>query len=1060
MAGTPIQTVDDPQSLLSFVAGGKLFAQALALVGKKKRLAMAPCAEAGIAFLVALIAHVAPEQQRIWVLAPHLRAQDRIASELRLWNAAKVLYLPEREQTIASLVEDPEVQAERLGILQTLAQKSVHKQIVVLAENSLDDIVPSSKQLGTNALTLQLGDEYEADELILRLSEAGFERVDQVIARGQWAQRGGIVDIYPLQASAPLRIEFFGDEIESLREFDIDSQVSFRKLKQAELVLEEPPADEILRHWIAPNDWVISTPFCKEPGDVLLLESVLDDLPELYEEGLEVFDRPLGNFETGDFVMQEAKRAMAQAQVKRWQELDWKIAFFFSHPGEEARFGEICGGEQVWNKVEHFKGDLARGFSIPSARLVVLSAAEIFGRFTTSHARNRDNREDASRKERAQTSLREINPGDLVVHLTHGLGRFVKIAIDPETQEEEMEILYKGSAVLRLPLRQAHLVSRYVGMGNKTPDLSKLGDKKWARACKSAQNAVDDYAAKLLEVQSERDAKPGYAHAADSQWVWDFESSFPYRETTDQLRAIQQTKADMEQARPMDRLICGDVGFGKTEVALRAAFKCMMGGKQAALLVPTTVLADQHGRNFKARMSEYPVRVEVLSRFTTAADQRLIMAGLANGSVDMVIGTHRIISADIQFANLGLLIIDEEQRFGVRHKEALKERYRSIDMLTLSATPIPRTLYSALMGARDMSSIETPPLNRLPVQTSVCPYDERIVQDAILREMSRGGQVFFLHNRVHSIENMAAKLQKLVPKARIVIGHGQMDQGELETVMQSFINGEADILLSTTIIESGIDIPNANTIIIDRADRFGLADLYQLRGRVGRSDHLAYAYLMLPASALTTADARKRVSAIRQYTALGSGFKIAMRDLEIRGAGNLLGTQQSGHIAAIGFELYCQLLRQSVEKLKGNAPSRRTDATLKADFLVFTESSHQKGKQLGAYIPRNYISSTQVRITAYKTLANINKIQDIDQLEKQWRDRFGRLPQEAENLLLCTRIKLLASCANISAVEIQEQKLMLTRNGDYIHLNNKFPRLKSQSPLKKLRETAEMLEKI
>lgn len=406
--------------------------------------------------------------------------------------------------------------------------------------------------------------------------------------------------------------------------------------------------------------------------------------------------------------------------------------------------------------------------------------------------------------------------------------------------------------------------------------------------------------------------------------MWEFESSFPFRETQDQLRAIAQTKADMESTRPMDRLICGDVGFGKTEVAIRAAFKCVTGGRQAAVLVPTTVLAEQHFRTFKERMSEYPVRIEMLSRFSSAADIRSTLEGLRTGAVDIVIGTHRLISDDVSMKNLGLVVIDEEQRFGVRHKEKFKERFKGIDVLTLSATPIPRTLYIALMGARDMSSIETPPVNRQPVQTSVCPYDERIMKKAMERELERGGQIFLLHNRVKTIELFRDRIQALVPKARIVIGHGQMPKEELEKVMRTFVQGKADILLATTIIESGIDIPNANTIIIDRADRFGLADLYQLRGRVGRAGHRAYAYLMLPRSAATTGDARKRVSAIKQYTELGSGFKIAMRDLEIRGAGNLLGTQQSGHIAAIGFDLYCQLLQQSIAQMQGKrtAPVR------------------------------------------------------------------------------------------------------------------------------------------
>lgn len=519
----------------------------------------------------------------------------------------------------------------------------------------------------------------------------------------------------------------------------------------------------------------------------------------------------------------------------------------------------------------------------------------------------------------------------------------------------------------------------------------------------------------------------------------------------------------MESTRPMDRLICGDVGFGKTEVAIRAAFKCVTGGRQAAVLVPTTVLAEQHFRTFKERMSEYPVRIEMLSRFSSAADIRSTLEGLRTGAVDIVIGTHRLISDDVSMKNLGLVVIDEEQRFGVRHKEKFKERFKGIDVLTLSATPIPRTLYIALMGARDMSSIETPPVNRQPVQTSVCPYDERIMKKAMERELERGGQIFLLHNRVKTIELFRDRIQALVPKARIVIGHGQMPKEELEKVMRTFVQGKADILLATTIIESGIDIPNANTIIIDRADRFGLADLYQLRGRVGRAGHRAYAYLMLPRSATTTGDARKRVSAIKQYTELGSGFKIAMRDLEIRGAGNLLGTQQSGHIAAIGFDLYCQLLQQSIAQMQGKRTAPRPDAALRTDFIINSETqfaAKSRKDYLGAFLPREYISDAALRISAYKDLAAVRTLKEADNLLRAWEDRFGPAPETVRHLLDSHKIKILASHANISMVEISGQRLMLTRNGDFILLSNKFPRLASAAPADKLRETLDMLKNI
>ncbi len=539
----------------------------------------------------------------------------------------------------------------------------------------------------------------------------------------------------------------------------------------------------------------------------------------------------------------------------------------------------------------------------------------------------------------------------------------------------------------------------------------------------------------------------------------------------------------MEKPKPMDRLICGDVGFGKTEVAIRAAFKAVMDGKQVAVLVPTTVLAQQHFNVFRERMADYPVRIELLSRFRTRRAQRRVVKDLANGAVDIVIGTHRLMQNDIAFKDLGLVVIDEEQRFGVLHKEKFKRLRTLVDVLTLSATPIPRTLYLALTGARDMSTIQTPPHDRLPVETIATQYDERIIRDAIQRELNRGGQVFFLHNRVMTIQTMADRLQTLLPHARIVVGHGQMDADELEEVMTKFVNGEADVLLSTTIIESGLDIPNANTIIIDRADRFGLSDLYQLRGRVGRYKHQAYAYLLLPRHASLLTDVRKRISAIRQYSTLGSGFKIAMRDLEIRGAGNLLGAEQSGHITAVGFELYCQLLKQSVGALKGEKVKPRVEVRVALDFLnsdgrdgrLPSQNENQWGEAAGgpvlandhhgsrgrslhhAGLPHGYITEPQHRIEIYRKLAQANEKSALDNLQKELRDRFGPLPPPVEMLLAVAELKILASEKSVTAIEVKDDKLMLTRQGDFITLGGKFPRLTKKDAKARLKEIKRLL---
>jgi transcription-repair coupling factor (superfamily II helicase) len=526
----------------------------------------------------------------------------------------------------------------------------------------------------------------------------------------------------------------------------------------------------------------------------------------------------------------------------------------------------------------------------------------------------------------------------------------------------------------------------------------------------------------------------------------------------------------MEKPKPMDRLICGDVGFGKTEVAIRAAFKTVMDGKQVAILVPTTVLAQQHFNVFRERMADYPVRIELLSRFRTRREQQRVVKDLTAGAVDIVIGTHRIIQSDIAFKDLGLVVIDEEQRFGVLHKEKFKRLRTMVDVLTLSATPIPRTLYLALTGARDMSTIQTPPHDRLPVETIAVQYDERVIRDAIQRELNRGGQVFFLHNRVMTIETMRAKLQTLVPSARIVVGHGQMESDELEEVMTKFVNGEADVLLSTTIIESGLDIPNANTIIIDRADRFGLSDLYQLRGRVGRYKHQAYAVLLLPRHARLLTDVRKRISAIRQYSTLGSGFKIAMRDLEIRGAGNLLGAEQSGHITAVGFELYCQLLKQSVGALKGGKVKPRVEVRIALDFVEMNAAdeggagsplpavgAHGVTRPTTAGLPHNYVTEPQHRIEIYRKLAQATDKSALDTVQKELRDRFGPLPPTVELLLQIAELKILASDKSVTGIEVNDDKLMLTRHGDFIQLGGKFPRLAKKEAKARLKEIKRLL---
>jgi len=755
-------------------------------------------------------------------------------------------------------------------------------------------------------------------------------------------------------------------------------------------------------------------------------------------------------------------------------------------------------------------GSVNRGFIIPEEKVVVISDSEIFGRIKCPQPRS------LKLKYRSQyfhhlIDIADLEEGDYVVHVNYGIGRFLGLTKLSESEksdgEEYLVIEYAPSKKgqeppkLYVPVSESHLITKYIGSGRGRPILNKLTGKKWLKTKEKAENAIKDYAAKLLSLQAERMSSPGFAFPPDTPWQHDFENAFEFEETPDQLQAILETKMDMESPKPMDRLVCGDAGYGKTEVALRAAFKAVMGGKQVAVLVPTTVLAQQHYMTFTSRMAAFPIRICMLSRFKTKGKQKELIEQIANGSIDIVIGTHRLIQDDVQFHDLGLLIIDEEQRFGVLHKEKLKFLKRKVDVLTLSATPIPRTLYLALMGARDMSIIQTPPHDRLPIETIVARYDDNLVRDAIRRELNRGGQVFYLHNQIYDIEEVGDKLKKLVPEARIVIGHGRMPAGRLEKVMSEFVSGKADVLLSTTIVENGLDIPNANTIIIDRADKYGLSDLYQLRGRVGRYQRQAYAYLLIPRHIELLADARKRISAIKQYSTPGSGFKIAMRDLEIRGAGNILGVEQSGHIAAIGFHLYCQLLNQAIKSFKGQKPGVIKNVTARFDFLITNPareiphpvlSQRRERKQrptvfvprevayycddddelrqseeeqvsieyAPAYIPADYIQDYSQRTEIYRKIAQASTTDELLQVENEIKDRFGKMPDAVKFFLKIEEIKIIAAEKGITSIETEGNKLKILRNNDYLMIGGKFPRLTKIKPEAKIKEIIHLLKSL
>lgn len=1052
--------------------------------------------------------------------------------------------------------------------------------------------------------TVARGDRLEPLDLVEWLEEQGYEPEAQVTQKGEIALRGGILDIFPLTSPWPVRLEFFGDEVDSLRHFDPLTQISRETVESVTL----PPAGEIgiLKKLLAPAadsnaertgvKPVLGTLIDHLPRETIVVlcepEALLDharlyaeQIPsadpfftswsELWEEiekrgmarlelseveadnpaacdpalvlpNLDAF-RPLAE-RAPEPPIAEAQRREFFHQLHRWIRQGYDVHVFCNNEGERQRFGEIWkeyglgdpstanaadvtalqeqrrdgGASLLAPRLFTRSGALTRGFLFDAARLVVVTDAEIFGRYKVQRPRRLKGPHAAASRSALDIDFTELEEGDYVVHLQHGIGRYLGLKVLPagrgrkqgsgrttepaEGGQECLVIEYAPSdrdqpaPKLYVPVTEAHLVSKYVGAGKERPALNTLGGTRWAKTKAQAEEAVRDLAGELLAVQTARASQPGHAFGPDTPWQREFESAFLYEETPDQMRSILETKRDMESPRPMDRLICGDVGYGKTEVAIRAAFKAVMDGFQVAVLVPTTILAQQHFNTFRERMADYPVRVEQLSRFRARSEQRRILQQLAEGAIDIVIGTHRLIQEDVSFKNLGLVVIDEEQRFGVLHKEKLKLLRRLVDVLTLSATPIPRTLYLALTGARDMSTIETPPQDRLPVETIVTHYDERVIRDAIQRELNREGQVYYLHNRIADIDSVALRLKTLVPAARIVVGHGQMDTGELEEVWAKFINGEADVLVSTTIIESGIDIPNANTIIIDRADRFGLSDLYQLRGRVGRYKHQAYAYLLLPRHAALLSDVRKRISAIRQYSSLGSGFKIAMRDLEMRGAGNLLGPQQSGHITAVGFELYCQLLKQSIGALKGEKINPRVEVSVRLDFVALHPGEESNGPpdaapgrraretapavhvprevasyvsderesalppaepaaipRAPAYIPFDYIAESKQRIDVYRKLAQLTDKHGLEQLKSELRDRFGQLPPATELLLQIAELKLLASGKGVTAIETKQEKLMLTRNGAFITLGGKFPRLTKKEAKARLNEIKKLL---
>ncbi len=1062
-------------------------------------LSLNSVADAAKPFVASLLARVSGRP--ILVVSDGLKSQEACFNDLHTLLPGVQFYPAWETLPHEDVLPHADTIADRLRVLTNL-----NAPVTVASVQALMQRTFAAEFFLSLRKEIHLGQTIELQQLLDTLEELGYHAEYQVTDPGDMAKRGGIVDFFPIDRDQPVRVELSGDEIESIRTFDPVTQQSRENREQLVitpagelgilrrepgktaplvdmlsrdtlLVLDEPDklaeaAAGYARQIPAGDKFFVEWRHTLESGltTVALTGTLAIDAPSSHINlGLAALDafRPLDTRAPEPEVAEQMRRSFFE-QMQQWTHGGYALHVFCSNDGEKQRF------EELWREqfpsvvrgspdpaqspteglpaVSLHLGFLSRGFLWPEAKLAVVTDSEIFGRYKLVRPRRKFH-------QLAQAvDWTELQEGDFVVHVQHGIGKYLglKSLEFNSAKQEVLAIEYADEARLYVPIDQAHLVSKYVGAGRKLPVLHSLGGALWQKQKFSAERAIMDLAAGLLEIQAARSTLEGRAFSPDTAWQREFEAAFMYDETPDQLTAIDEVKRDMESRRPMDRLICGDVGYGKTEVAIRAAFKAVMDGYQVAVLVPTTVLAEQHFNTFRQRMSGYPIAIEMLSRFRTQREQATIAQRLRKGGVDIVIGTHRLFSQDVHFKNLGLVVIDEEQRFGVLHKEKFKQLRRLVDVLTLSATPIPRTLYLSLTGARDMSTIQTPPQDRLPVETIVAPYDERLIKQAIQREVNRGGQVYFLHNRVQSIETVAQRLRSLLEESNIDIGvgHGQMAEHELEEVMHRFVKGEMDVLVCTTIIESGLDIPNANTIIIDRADRFGLSDLYQLRGRVGRYKHQAYAYVLLPRHMHLVQSTRKRISAIQQYSSLGSGFKIAMRDLEIRGAGNILGAEQSGHITAIGFDLYCQLLKASIARLKGEKPRRRPLVTLKLDFLA-----DPSGESL-ARIPSAYIADGRLRIQAYRKIAEAADLGDLKALRREFRDRYGRLPRTLELLLECAAVRIRAGDAHIETVETREDRIMLSQRGVLFQVGGKFPRMTGTTPEQKLTEIGKLLESL
>lgn len=989
-----------------------------------------------------------PQPWKLIITYDETRARN-LAEDIRCFTGdSEVMLYPARDLLFFSAdIRGNVISGQRIDVWRHMAEDE--SGIVVTTIDALMDKLEDPEKFRKKSIIITQGEKMNIEDLAAKLVEFGYEREAQVENGGQFAVRGGIVDIFPLTEEVPVRIEFWDDEVDSMRSFDTVSQRSIETCESINIY----PAREIdlggeasfLRYWDIDRTAV----FVDEPArvydracnvqieynegmsgriesgqidaseapDLFEAEETIKDLSTPRTVCLTGLDQNIVEIDPKHMYSVHAKNTatyknsfdMLIGDLKNYQKLGYDIMLLSASRTRSSRLADSLRDYGL-REIESVYGNLHHGFEFPGIRFVVISESDIFGKKKKHKYKKKFDYEGTK-----VSSLAELHVGDYVVHEEHGLGiyRGIEKIEKDHVIKDYMKIEYAGGDNCYLPATKLDIIQKYSGSDGARPRLNRLGGEQWLKTKSSVKKAVAQIARELVTLYSARLKGSGHEYGPDTVWQREFEELFEFEETEDQIKAIEAVKADMESGKIMDRLICGDVGYGKTEIALRAAFKVVQEGYQVIYLVPTTILAQQHYNTFVQRMKNFPVRVELLSRFRSSARQKKVLEDFSKGLVDIIIGTHRVLSKDLNPKKLGLLVIDEEQRFGVKHKEKIKELRNEVDVLTLTATPIPRTLHMSLVGIRDLSVLEEPPQDRQPIQTYVMEYNDEIVREAIRREVQRGGQVYYVYNRVNSIQEMTARVQALVPDATVAFAHGQMSERELERVMLDFINGDIDVLVSTTIIETGLDIPNVNTMIIHDADKLGLSQLYQLRGRVGRSSRTAYAFLLYRRNKLLSEEAEKRLKAIREFTELGSGIRIAMRDLEIRGAGNVLGAEQHGHMEAVGYDLYCKMLNTAVKALKGEDIAKdEFDTSVDADT--------------DAFIPAGYIRNEEQKLDIYKRIASIETEDDMMDMQDELIDRFGEIPKSVDNLLRIAQIKSLAHEIFVTDVMIAKQTVVLT----------------------------------